>query len=83
MLHILLFVAAFHVEEASIAQIQQAIRSHRITTVALVEQYVQRIKAYNGTCVREPNGILGVTSSEPFIILKAQNPDAAGCAPIE
>jgi Asp-tRNA(Asn)/Glu-tRNA(Gln) amidotransferase A subunit family amidase len=64
-LHILLFVAAFHVEEASIAQIQQAIRSHRITTVALVEQYVQRIKAYNGTCVREPNGILGVISTIP------------------
>ena len=57
--------AAFHVEEATIAQIQQAIRSHQITTVALVEQYLQRIKAYNGTCVNEPNGILGVISTIP------------------
>jgi len=57
--------AAFHVEEAAIAQIQQAIRSHQITTVALVEQYLQRIKAYNGTCVNEPNGILGVISTIP------------------
>jgi len=56
---------AFHVEEATIAQIQQAIRSHQITTVALVEQYLQRIKAYNGTCVNEPNGILGVISTIP------------------
>ena len=53
---ILLFVGlmsvapAFHVEEATIAQIQQAIRSHQITAVALVEQYLQRIKAYNGIC---------------------------------
>ena len=56
---------AFHVEEATIAQIQQAIRSHQITTVALVEQYLQRIKAYNGTCVNEPNGILGLISTIP------------------
>jgi amidase len=57
--------ASFHVEEATIAQIQQAIRSHQTTTVALVEQYLQRIKAYNGTCVSEPNGILGVISTIP------------------
>ncbi len=57
--------ATFHVEEATIAQIQQAIRSHQITAVAVVEQYLQRIKAYNGTCVNEPNGILGVISTIP------------------
>src|SRR5881296_2360790 len=57
--------AAFHVEEATIAQIQQAIRSHQITTVGLVEQYLQRIKTYNGTCVNQPNGILGVISTIP------------------
>src|SRR3989454_10759137 len=55
--------ASFRVEEATIARIQQAIRSHQITTVALVEKYLQRIKAYNGTCVNEPNGILGVIST--------------------
>ncbi|HJZ78419.1 MAG TPA: amidase [Vicinamibacterales bacterium] len=42
-----------------IDQIQQAIRSKQITTVALVEGYLRRIKAYNGTCVNEPQGILG------------------------
>src|SRR5262252_6220857 len=57
--------ASFHVEEATIAQIQQAIRSHQITTVALVEQYLQRIKTYNGRCVNEPNGILGAVSTIP------------------
>ena len=62
---IVVLFAAFHVEEATIAQIQQAIRSHQITTVALVERYLQRIKAYNGTCVNEPNGILGVISTIP------------------
>ncbi len=57
--------AGFHLEEATIGQIQQAIRSHQITTFALVEQYLQRIRAYNGTCVNEPNGILGVISTIP------------------
>jgi hypothetical protein len=27
--------------------------------VGVVEQYLRRIKAYNGTCVNEPQGILG------------------------
>ena len=57
--------AGFHLEEATIGQIQQAIRSHQITTFALVEQYLQRIRAYNGTCVNEPDGILGVISTIP------------------
>ena len=57
--------AAFHLQEATIGQIQQAIRSRQITTVALVEQYLQRIRAYNGTCVNEPDGILGVISTIP------------------
>ena len=51
--------AKFRLEEATIAQIQQAILEGRITTVGLVEQYLKRIKAYNGTCVNEPQGILG------------------------
>src|SRR5262245_52707591 len=49
----------FHLEEATIAGIQEAIRSGQITTVGLVEQYLKRIKAYNGTCVNQPQGILG------------------------
>lgn len=57
--------AAFHVEEATIDQIQQAIRMHRITTVGVVEQYLRRIKAYNGTCVNQPQGILGPITTIP------------------
>jgi amidase len=52
-------VQGFRVQEATIADIQQAIRGKQITTVALVEQYLQRIKAYNGPCVNQPQGILG------------------------
>jgi amidase len=51
--------ATFHVHEATIADIQQAIQAKQITTVSLVEQYLKRIRAYNGTCVNEPSGILG------------------------
>jgi Asp-tRNA(Asn)/Glu-tRNA(Gln) amidotransferase A subunit family amidase len=49
----------FHLQEATIDGIQQAIRGGQITTVDLVELYLKRIKAYNGTCVNEPQGILG------------------------
>jgi amidase len=49
----------FDVHEATVADIQRAIQSKRITTVGIVEQYLQRIKAYNGTCVNQPQGILG------------------------
>ncbi|HEY4214994.1 MAG TPA: amidase [Steroidobacteraceae bacterium] len=51
--------ATFHLQEATIADIQNGIRSHRITAVQLVRLYLARIKAYNGTCVREPQGPLG------------------------
>jgi Asp-tRNA(Asn)/Glu-tRNA(Gln) amidotransferase A subunit family amidase len=50
---------AFQVHEATIADLQRAIQNRRVTTVAVVEQYLRRIKAYNGTCVNEPQGILG------------------------
>ena len=50
---------AFNVHEATIADIQRALQAKRITTVGVVEQYLRRIKAYNGTCVNEPQGILG------------------------
>jgi len=56
---------AFDVHEATIADIQRALQSKRITTVALVEQYLQRIKAYNGTCVNQPQGILGPVTTIP------------------
>jgi amidase len=54
---------AFHLEEATIADIQNAISSKQITTVQLVELYLKRIKAYNGTCVNQPQGVLGPVTS--------------------
>jgi amidase len=56
---------SFDVHEATIADIQRALQSKRITTVQLVEQYLQRIKAYNGTCVNQPEGILGPVTTIP------------------
>lgn len=56
---------AFHLEEATIAGIQQAIQGGRLTSTALVEMYLRRIKAYNGTCVAEPQGILGPITTIP------------------
>jgi amidase len=55
----------FQVEEATIEQIQQAIRSRQTTTVGVVELYLRRIKAYNGTCVNEPQGVLGPITTIP------------------
>jgi Asp-tRNA(Asn)/Glu-tRNA(Gln) amidotransferase A subunit family amidase len=49
----------FKLEEAGIADIQSAILSRRLTTTELVKLYLARVKAYNGTCVREPQGLLG------------------------
>jgi Asp-tRNA(Asn)/Glu-tRNA(Gln) amidotransferase A subunit family amidase len=49
----------FEIHEATIEGIQQAIRTKQITTRGVVEAYLRRIQAYNGTCVKEPQGILG------------------------
>src|SRR5206468_6457021 len=42
----------FHVEEATIADIQTAIQNKQITCVDLVKTYLARITAYNGPCTR-------------------------------
>lgn len=52
--------APFRLLEATISDIQAAIQSKQITTEQLVNLYLARIKAYNGTCVKQPDGILGV-----------------------
>lgn len=57
--------ARFRLHEATIPQIQQAIQTRQITTVHLVELYLKRIKAYNGACVNEPQGILGPITTIP------------------
>jgi len=52
----------FESVEATIADIQSAIKARQITATDVVNMYLARIKAYNGTCVNEPEGILGPVS---------------------
>src|SRR5438034_8442081 len=40
----------FHIEEASIADIQNAIKGGQITCQGVVQAYLARAKAYNGVC---------------------------------
>ena len=40
----------FNVEEATIASTQKAIQDGTITCKGVVQAYIDRIKAYNGTC---------------------------------
>lgn len=42
----------FHLEEATIVDVQRAIRARQITATQLVQLYFKRIEAYNGTCVK-------------------------------
>src|SRR6266700_2322941 len=51
--------SSFHLEEATIADIQQAILTKQITSTQLLKLYLARIKAYNGLGVEEPEGLLG------------------------
>ena len=55
----------FKIEEATIGDIQKAILRRQITTTDVVEAYLERIKAYNGTCVSQPQGILGPITMLP------------------
>jgi amidase len=55
----------FHLLDATIADVQSAIRSRQVTCVQVVQAYLARIKAYNGVCVSQPNGQLGVVSLVP------------------
>ena len=55
----------FRLEEATIAEIQRAIQGKQVTSTELVTLYLNRIKAYNGTCVQQPDGILGVVETTP------------------
>jgi amidase len=57
--------AGFKLEEATIPQLQSALSSHQITVTDIVQGYLSRIKAYNGTCVSQPQGILGPISMIP------------------
>jgi Asp-tRNA(Asn)/Glu-tRNA(Gln) amidotransferase A subunit family amidase len=55
----------FQLQEATIEDIQAAILSKQITTVQVVKLYLARVKAYNGTCVKQPQGILGPIQTVP------------------
>ena len=56
---------SFRVEEATIPEIQQAIKTNKTTVTDLVNAYLARIKAFNGTCVDQPQGILGPITVVP------------------
>src|SRR5437762_5690352 len=52
--------AKFRIEEATIEDIQSAILRGELTSTRVVELYLNLIKAYNGTCVNQPDGVLGL-----------------------
>jgi len=58
--------AKFQIEEATIDSIQAAIQRHEVTATRIVQLYLNRIKAYNGTCVRMPDGVLGAGPITPI-----------------
>ena len=54
----------FRVEEATIAELHAAIKSGRITVVEIVEQYIARVRAYNGVA-----SMLVTADGEPIAAL--------------
>src|SRR6266516_334685 len=56
----------FQIEEEKIENIQAAILRGEVTSARLVQLYLNRIKAYNGTCVNQPDGIPGLGSITPI-----------------
>lgn len=63
--HVAIAATKFHVEEATIEDIQSAIKSKELTATQLVEMYLKRIKSYNGVCVNQPQGLLGPITAIP------------------
>jgi len=58
--------AKFRIEEATIEDIQAAILRGELTSTRVVQLYLKRIKAYNGTCVNQPDGVLGLGAITPI-----------------
>ena len=58
--------AKFQIEEATIEDIQAAILRGELTSARVVQLYLSRIKAYNGTCVNQPDGVLGLGPITPI-----------------
>lgn len=57
--------APLQLDEITIAQVHQAYLNKQLTSEQLVRGYLARIKAYNGTCVSQPQGLLGVVTTIP------------------
>jgi Asp-tRNA(Asn)/Glu-tRNA(Gln) amidotransferase A subunit family amidase len=51
--------AGFDVVEATIADVHRAILARQLTAEGLLREYLRRIAAYNGTCVKQREGLLG------------------------
>lgn len=58
-------VVRFELVEADIADLHRAIRRGETSVTAVVRSYLARIRAFNGTCVLEPHGILGRIETIP------------------
>ena len=58
--------ANFRIEEATIEDIQAAVLRGGLTSTRVVQLYLSRIKAYNGTCVNQPDGVLGLGPITPI-----------------
>src|SRR5215470_14476868 len=58
--------AKFKIEEATIEDIQAAIQRGELTSTQVVQLYLNRIRAYNGACVRMPDGVLGAGPITPI-----------------
>src|SRR5215470_18308744 len=56
----------FQIEEATIEDIQAAILRREVTSTGVLRLYLDRVKAYNGTCVNQPDGVLGLGPITPI-----------------
>jgi hypothetical protein len=65
--------AAFHLEEATIADIHRAIIANELTATQLVGLYLKRIEAYNGQCVKG-----GVDPATGFVLGAIEPIEKAG-----
>lgn len=58
----------FHLEEASIADILQALRRHQVSCGGLIRAYYRRIKAYSGHCIQYDSNGDGVGPDYDFFM---------------
>ncbi len=61
----------FRLEEATIDELHQAIRDGQTTCVAVVQHYLDRVRAYNGVC-----SMLVTEDGEPVPEVAGRHPGA-------